>query len=181
MVSTGFRVKERTEFNQYWYSPKTIEAITSELKSVSGPIAFLSTPSLFFSANLPDSVLFDFDASLGNTIPDSFVQYDYRDLSTIPEKFLNIFSAIVVDPPFITAEVWRAYASAAAVLWQASGPRLFLGTTVLENAGLMRDLFGASECLFKPSIPNLVYQYSLFTNFEMTGVLAGNNAEIPCD
>ena len=177
----AFRKKERAEFNQYWYSSKTIESISTSLSNIPGPVAFLSTPSLFFAANLPDSVLFDYDASLGKDIPTHFVHYDFRDFSTVPKNFHSHFSAVVVDPPFITAEVWAAYASAARLLWQSDGPRLFLGTTVHENASMMRELFDASETVYKPSIPNLVYQYSLFTNFPVLGPLAFSNPELPLD
>jgi hypothetical protein len=176
----GFRKKERAEFNQYWYSPETIEAICSELGNISGPIAFLSTPSLFFAANLPNSVLFDFDEALGKDLEAArFVHFDFREISTIPKNFHSHFAAVVADPPFITADVWRLYAAAARLLGGEAA--LFLGTTVQENSDLMRELFRASETPFKPSIPSLVYQYSLFTNFVVAGLLARPNPEISLD
>lgn len=54
-------------------------------------------------------------------------------------------------------------------LQYATTVRLLLGpsgrvicSTVAENAALMQELFGATACAFKPSIPHLVYQYSIF-------------------
>lgn len=38
--------------------------------------------------------------------------------------------------------------------------------TVAERGPLLESLLGLSEAPFKPSIPNLVYQYSLFLNFD---------------
>ena len=44
------RNPENGDFNQYWYSPKTIQFIVSQLKSQKAlKIAFLSTPSIYFS------------------------------------------------------------------------------------------------------------------------------------
>jgi len=41
---------ENGDFNQYWYSAKTIKAIVTEIEACGAKrIAFLSTPSLYFS------------------------------------------------------------------------------------------------------------------------------------
>ena len=40
---------EDGDFNQYWYSEKTIARIVEALIENNGKIAFLSTPSLYFS------------------------------------------------------------------------------------------------------------------------------------
>jgi EEF1A lysine methyltransferase 1 len=42
----------------------------------------------------------------------------------------------------------------------------------------LTDLLGAKTTLFQPSIPNLVYQYNLFTNYPST-VFSKTNPEIP--
>lgn len=42
--------KENSDLNQYWYSAKTIEALVKEIQECGAKrIAFLSTPSLYFS------------------------------------------------------------------------------------------------------------------------------------
>ena len=43
--------RENEDFNQYWYSPKTIEAMVAGVAEVNGKTAFLSTPSLYFSVS----------------------------------------------------------------------------------------------------------------------------------
>ena len=43
------RHKEKCELNQYWYSKATINFIASECESFGTKIAFLSTPSIYFS------------------------------------------------------------------------------------------------------------------------------------
>jgi hypothetical protein len=113
---------------------------------------------------------------------------------------LHAFDCVVIDPPFITEEVWRAYADTAKLLLpesssgslpsspSASSPvrfarlaktrGLFIGTSVIENADLMRELFDAHATPFMPSIPNLVYQYNLFTNFVPKAALSESNPEI---
>ena len=176
---SAFSKAERAEFNQYWYSASTIESIVLELKQADlGRVAFLSTPSLFFALDDPKAVLFDFDASLGAQLGERFVHFDFRDLASLPTALLGQFDAVVVDPPFISAPVWEAYAEAARKLGKSDGPVKFLGTTVQENGELMKRLFGASEAPFKPAIPTLVYQYSLFANFSLQNRLAAPNPEL---
>jgi EEF1A lysine methyltransferase 1 len=45
---------EDGDYNQYWYSEQTITKIVEALIENNGKIAFLSTPSLYFS--LPDEI-----------------------------------------------------------------------------------------------------------------------------
>lgn len=45
---------EDGDFNQYWYSEHTISKIVEALVHNDGKIAFLSTPSLYFS--LPEEI-----------------------------------------------------------------------------------------------------------------------------
>ena len=85
---------------------------------------------------------------------------------------------MLIDPPFITEDVWRKYATTAKLLL-APGGRV-LASTVAENAPLMAELLGAKPLAFKPSIPNLVYQYNLFASYDAP-CLAERNPEIPED
>ncbi len=41
--------REKEQFNQYWYSRFTISKIVDEIFAIGGSVAFLSTPSLYFS------------------------------------------------------------------------------------------------------------------------------------
>jgi len=43
------RHKENADFNQYWYSKPTIMFLVSECEQFGNKIAFLSTPSVYFS------------------------------------------------------------------------------------------------------------------------------------
>lgn len=44
------RNKENSDYNQYWFSPKTIEFIHKQIETEKAKkIAFLSTPSIYFS------------------------------------------------------------------------------------------------------------------------------------
>lgn len=49
-----------------------------------------------------------------------------------------------------------------------------LCSTIGENAEFMEELLGAVPRAFKPSIPHLVYQYSLYTNYESDRLSASN-------
>ena len=91
-----------------------------------------------------------------------------------------------MDPPFITEEVWEKYATTVKLLLRHAptasadgGPEgKVILTTVAENEALLGRLLGASLRAFQPSIPNLVYQYNVFTNYT-TEVLDQRNPEIP--
>ena len=114
---------------------------------------------------------------------------------------------VVIDPPFITREVWVQYAKTAELLLrkdEVSG--MFTGrvicTTIAENEEMIGELFsflldeerdaeegtaegiggvpkaGVLSVKFRPSIPNLVYQYKTYTNYHSER-LAKKNNEIP--
>lgn len=45
------------------------------------------------------------------------MRYDFNDpVGTLPAEMLHTFDVVVIDPPFITEEVWQAYARAACML-----------------------------------------------------------------
>ncbi|KAI8469010.1 MAG: putative N6-adenine methyltransferase-domain-containing protein [Monoraphidium minutum] len=174
------RHTERPEFNQYWYSGSTISVLVQEILAAApcGRVAFLSTPSLFFSlpegsAARANSVLLDFDAvSFGGTA--GFAAYDFNAPEELPPGLAGSFSLVVIDPPFITEPVWRQYARTAALLLPRGAPPHVIASTVLENAPLMAELFGAAPVAFRPAIPHLVYHYP-------PTALVEANPEVPGD
>jgi len=83
----------------------------------------------------------------------------------------KVFDMVVIDPPFITEEVWGNFAMTAKYVLKGdpttSNTKSFvLATTVAENHDILRRLLGVSQAKFRPSIPNLVYQYDTFINFD---------------
>ena len=96
----------------------------------------------------------------------------------IPE-LVHSFDMVVIDPPFIVREVWEKYTKCAKYLLKENDANVrVLGTTVFENAPLMGELFGCKPQAFMPSIPHLVYQYNLYTNYQ-SDVFDKKNPEIP--
>uniref|UniRef100_A0A7S2MJD6 Protein-lysine N-methyltransferase n=1 Tax=Helicotheca tamesis TaxID=374047 RepID=A0A7S2MJD6_9STRA len=179
---------EDSHLNQYWYSKSTIQnlcqAVIEGLESNNmKKAAFLSTPSLYFS--LPpeikeNCVLLDYDKTWSSD--PGFVFYDYNDPKNLSSALCRSFDMVVIDPPFIAEEVWSKYTETATFLLkgdpkESSSASLVIGTTVQENAPFMEKLLGVKPAKFLPSIPNLVYQYSVFTNFTST-VLSNANPEI---
>ena len=109
--------------------------------------------------------------------------YDYNDPTNIKEKYHDVFDLIVIDPPFISKSVWEQYATTTKLLmkknaeYSTTTTSIVIATTVDENKDLMEDLFGCKPVSFRPSIPHLVYQYSIYTNFA-SSVLANDNPEL---
>ena len=181
--------------NQYWYSKPTIDALAGECASLietrifSGDtefkVAFLSTPSLYFA--LPPSLrkccfVFDYDRKWEND--KGFVFYDFNSPTTFTGQDLESkFDMVVIDPPFITREVWEKYAETSKFLLKEEPKAgnlsgLFLGTTVVENASMIEELLGGLPTAFQPNIPNLVYQYNSYANFGDLQWLCKSNDEI---
>ena len=132
-------------------------------------VAFLSTPSLYFAfdeAERQNYFLFDFDSKATWSKDANYVYYDYNNPLGFDKTLHNSFDLVVIDPPFITREVWDKYAQTARALASSNQQQpLVIATTVFENAPFMKELFDVTPTKFQPSIPNLVYQYACFTNF----------------
>jgi len=185
----GFIAKnpENGDFNQYWYSAKTIQGMVEAVEAACGDdsrVAFVSTPSVYFSltdAGLKQrSRFFDIDKKWEKD--PCFVYYDFNDPEGFPEELKGQFDMVVIDPPFITRQVWEKYQQTAKVLVKDPSKYLVLNSTVQENLSMMQDLFGSDieATKFQPSIPHLVYQYHFFSNFKPEA-LAEWNPEIPSD
>lgn len=186
------KIPENGDLNQYWYSKATIDAIVSEIEGSAAStgahasrVAFLSTPSLYYSVSSKEvrgrSRVFDFDEQFSSD--SGFVKFDFHHPDSIPHAVHGQFDLVVIDPPFITEEVWLHYAAAAEILWDPVGPRRALCSTIAENRELMGRLFRAVPCPFMPSIPHLVYQYLLYVNYPLAdgSPLSAKNSEIPDD
>ena len=76
----------------------------------------------------------------------------------------------VIDPPFITREVWQKYVLAVKILMKNDENGDLKGnllcSTITENKDFMKELLNVNPIIFRPSIPNLVYQYNFYTNYE---------------
>eukprot|EP01001_Neometanema_parovale_P011774 NODE_8031_length_727_cov_96.445364_g7779_i0.p1 GENE.NODE_8031_length_727_cov_96.445364_g7779_i0~~NODE_8031_length_727_cov_96.445364_g7779_i0.p1 ORF type:complete len:209 (+),score=55.41 NODE_8031_length_727_cov_96.445364_g7779_i0:76-627(+) len=175
------RNPEKSDLNQYWYSIPTIEAIVNEIEAIGAKrVAFISTPSLYFSlkndTTKQNSKVLDFDRKWEKD--PGFVFYDFNKPLEVPPELHHAFDLVVVDPPFITEEVWAKYTETANLLLCPDGKALC--STIAENAAMMEKLMNVKPVAFKPSIPHLVYQYLLYASFDPI-VLAAPNPEIPDD
>lgn len=172
------REKEKSDLNQYWYSANTIATLAKECDLDQGRTACLSTPSIFFSL-APEtqarSIVLDFDKKWEKRR--GFVFFDFNSPTAIPEEHHHQFDMIVVDPPFITREVWLKYAEAVRLLARGPDSRIIC-TTIAENREMMDEILAVKPKRFKPSIPHLVYQYETYANFDSDG-LNQANPEIP--
>mmetsp|Transcript_51882 Transcript_51882/g.91140 ORF Transcript_51882/g.91140 Transcript_51882/m.91140 type:complete len:425 (+) Transcript_51882:62-1336(+) len=156
---------ERHDLNQYWFSTRTIRAFVDEITDVGGSAALVSSPSVYFS--LPEAVrqrskVLDFDKQWSSD--PGYVFYDFNEPESVPAELHGTFDFVLVDPPFITREVWAQYATTVKLLLRPNTGRI-LCTTIAENAKMMQDFLGLQPVRFRPSIPTLVYQYSVYTNY----------------
>jgi Skp family chaperone for outer membrane proteins len=180
------------EFNQYWYSKNTIEALMQEVTHHATACAFLSTPSLFFAldrrrgdesadedARLQElrkqSRLFEYDTQWASD--PCYVQYDFHYPERVPVQYMAAFDYVVADPPFITGDVWERYIATVKLLLRDGGKLLF--TTVLENHIMLENLMDRPLFIaaFYPLVEHLTYQYVCFLSYEPT-VLSRPNPEV---
>ena len=63
--------------------------------------------------------------------------YDFNKPEDIPKELHKQFHLCVIDPPFITREVWEKYAEAAKLLLEDGGH--ILGSTIDENESMMKE------------------------------------------
>lgn len=191
-AAATFAASEDAGLNQYWYSPHTIQTLVAELTMHATACAFLSTPSLYFS--LPEgsalrraSKNFEFDRRFAASDPDGgFVFYDFNKPDAVPVQCWDAFDYVVVDPPFITREVWAQYARTVQLLLKKGGKVLF--TSVVENHRMLEEVMDAGENAFplfvptfRPSIPHLTYQYHCFVNYAGSGLERCANPELPAE
>eukprot|EP00743_Colponemidia_sp_Colp-15_P009033 GILK01009858.1.p1 GENE.GILK01009858.1~~GILK01009858.1.p1 ORF type:complete len:189 (+),score=22.47 GILK01009858.1:23-568(+) len=169
---------ENADFNQYWYSEATINFMVSEAQTHGTRAAFVSTPSVFFSLTdktlRANSCVLDFDKKFASD--PGYIFYDFNAPEDIPVAVQHTFDFVLIDPPFITRDVWEKYAITARLLLKEGGKILI--STIQENEVMMKELLSVTKRAFQPSIPNLVYQYSLFSNYE-SDALSMANPEIP--
>ena len=153
---------------------------STEAHSARLDCAFVSTPSLFFSLSKNERSgcrVLDYDTALGDGEA-GFTFYDFHAPTDVPAELHGAFACVVIDPPFITTEVWMQYAQTAKLLLAPGGK--VIGTTIIENAPLLLEQLGARPNTFLPSIPNLPYQYAVYTSFECPP-LHVVNPEVPQD
>ena len=68
------------------------------------------------------SCLFDLDSKFAKE--PGFICYDFQRPEDIPSNVHHAFDCVIIDPPFITEEVWRLYAAATKLLLAPSGGHL---------------------------------------------------------
>ena len=166
---------EKEDFNQYWFSENTIDFIVKQIEKNGKKVAFVSTPSVFFSVNeelQKNSILFDYDENFSKKCK-NFVKFDYRDYEGIKD-FDNYFDFILVDPPYINEEAWTKYSNFIRKIGKTTkdidGNVLIeckiLTCSIAENKEILEKLLNLKIKKFKPSIPHLVYQYNFYSNYE---------------
>ena len=175
--------KEVEDLNQYWYSNRTILAMARDVEDVCAApetrAAFLSTPSVYFSLSKEvraRSWCFDLDTQWQKE--PGYVCYDFNKPIDFEgaEELKGTFDMVIIDPPFITREVWEKYTETTRWLLKPGGH--VMASTIQENAPFMKELRGVDPQVFMPSIPTLVYQYYLYASYESKH-LKDKNPEIP--
>jgi 16S rRNA G966 N2-methylase RsmD len=73
------------------------------------------------------------------------VYYDFNKNSEIAQELLGQFDMVVIDPPFITREVWEKYAECAKMLLKQNGSGIYLVSTIDENEEMIKELTGCSK------------------------------------
>ncbi len=70
--------------------------------------------------------------------------YDFNKPSEVDEELKGTFDFILIDPPFITREVWSKYAETAKLLVQRDEEDKvtgkILGCSIIENDKMLKEL-----------------------------------------
>lgn len=75
-----------------------------------------------------------------------FVFYDFNSPEEFDPDLRNTFDVVVIDPPFITHEVWQKYAITAKLLLKEGVNEdgipngKVIGTTVIENSSFLNEI-----------------------------------------
>jgi hypothetical protein len=162
---------ENENLNQYWFSESTIQFFTYQIEKYSNQsekIAFISTPSLFFTVNSEiqnKSYLFDYDEKLikkhKNCI---WFDFNWTDFSSITTNHAKSFDYIIIDPPYINEEAWSKYANFVNLI--ATDNAKILTCSIKENNQMLKKLLNLDVKKYQPSIPHLVYQYNIYANYD---------------
>ena len=172
---------EKEDINQYWFSESTIDFIVSQItkhtsdENLNLRIAFVSTPSIFFSCNASiqeKSKLFDFDSQFLKRHKNA-VKFDFNDFAELAQNtdFINQFDYIMIDPPYITEASWTKFADFVKIISKKKDDNVLLASKILtcsiaENKEILSQLLNLEMKNYQPSIPHLVYQYNFFANYD---------------
>ena len=161
---------EKEKLNQYWFSEQTISFLVNQVEKHGNNIALISCPSIFFSlpAELKEkSFLFDYDEAFTKKHANVRV-FDYRNFENLSE-FENKYDFIIIDPPFIDEEPWTKFANFAKLLAKKENEEIkakIILCSIEENKEILKKLLGVEIKHHQPSIPNLIYQYNFYSNYE---------------
>jgi hypothetical protein len=165
---------EKEDINQYWFSETTIEFLINQIKkSKADKIAFVSTPSIFFSSEediKEKGYVFDYDERLVKKHKHG-VKFDFNEFSELikDEKFKNNFDFILIDPPYINEPSWTKYSEFIKAIAKCTEGKItakILTCSIAENKEMLKRLLDLELKKFQPSIPHLVYQYNFFANYD---------------
>jgi len=165
---------EKEKLNQYWFSEKTINYIVKQIENYGNSIALISCPSIFFSLSgefKEKAFLFDLDEAFCKKHKNVRV-FDYRNFENLISEFENKFDFILIDPPFIDEEPWTKFAKFASIIAKKDDENKIdketkiLLSSISENKVLVKNLLEVEMRNYQPSIPNLIYQYNFFSNYE---------------
>jgi hypothetical protein len=113
-----------------------------------------------------------------------FSSYDRRVSACCCGRYAETVRLLVrAEPQRLLCVAWHAPHRPGATphaVWQAAPGARFILTTTLENRALVAELLGVTQVPFRPCIPNLVYQYELYTNFSSRR-LSQPNPEVPSE
>jgi EEF1A lysine methyltransferase 1 len=73
----------------------------------------------------------------------NFVYFDFNKWDELDESLWGYFDMVIIDPPFITREVWEKYALCAKKLLKENG--MWFLSTIDENEEMIKELTGATR------------------------------------
>lgn len=169
---------EKKEYNQYWFSEKTIDFIVNQIvanykeyesknENISDyKIALVACPSVFFSLPVQFqecSYLFDIDEKLIKKHKNG-VKFDFNDYEETAKEYSSKFDFVLIDPPFVVKEAWQKFADFTKIVKKENSR--ILTCSLFENSKMLKEILDLDIKEYQPSIPHLVYQYNFYSNYE---------------
>lgn len=171
---------EDWQLSQFWYSPRTADALAAELLGQTRStgqeplrIGVLCAPSVYpklIARNAGDAWLFEYDTRFEVLAGPKFVKYDYNHPLRLPNELKSSFDRLIVDPPFLSDECELKAAMSAR--WLAKPEARIIVCSGAKMRDLLLRIYKAHETVFRVEHKNgrLSNDFMCLLNYDSSNI-----------